>query len=151
MAVAILGFIYLLQVRALYKTVQIFKVKSLDFSLTKQFLAFYRKNWGREQRLPDTLIFYMYNQTNYICCEKKCWGCYVPDGQVLHKKVGGRGQRPPVPPVPTPMYDIQKCEAVLICLIYKPSSYLKQNCLHEVSLFVMAVVSCRKKESQASS
>lgn len=56
------------------KTVQIFKVNSLDFSLTKQFLAFYRKYWGREQRLPDTLIFYMYISDKLYLLQKKVWG-----------------------------------------------------------------------------
>lgn len=56
------------------KTVQIFKVKSLDFSLTKQFLAFYRKDWGREQRLPDTLIFYMYISDKLYLLREKVLG-----------------------------------------------------------------------------
>lgn len=56
------------------KTVQIFKVKSLDFSLTKQFLAIYRKDWGREQRLPDTLIFYMYISDKLYLLREKVWG-----------------------------------------------------------------------------
>lgn len=56
------------------KTVQIFKVKSLDFSLTKQFLAFYRKDWGREQRLPYTLIFYMYISDKLYLLREKVWG-----------------------------------------------------------------------------
>lgn len=134
------------------KTVQIFKVKSLDFSLTKQFLAFYRKDWGREQRLPDTSIFSYVHIRQIIFAARKSVGdamCLMVRSCI--KKVGGRSQRPPVPLVPTPMYDIQKCEAVLIWLIYKPSSHLKQNCLHEISLFVLALVSCTKKESQASS